>query len=49
MKKTIEKRGRKKLPKSEKKEKIYILVKGKYIKKAQEEINLIQDHYNSLP
>jgi hypothetical protein len=40
-----EKRGRKTIPESEKKKALYIFVKQKHLKKAEEECKLIEKKY----
>lgn len=40
--------GRKKIPKEEKKTRVYILVKGKYKDRAQRELNKIAKKYDNL-
>ena len=48
MKDKILKRGRKPLPVRERKVKVYILVKKKFAKMAQEDINQVAISYNNL-
>lgn len=44
----IENRGRKPLPDTEKKTRVYILVKGKFKDRAQRDLNKIAKKYDSL-